>query len=72
MIRKGGVPDVRWFWARLEIKCLISIQSFVIMISAISQLRLVRSHNTGLRAVAHSALELDWFQIRKCHFLSDP
>ena len=36
-----------------------------------SQLRLVGSHNTSLGVVAHGALELDWFQIRKCHFLSD-
>ena len=34
-----------------------------------SQLRLVGSNNTGLGAVAHGALELDLFQIRKCLFL---
>ena len=37
-----------------------------------SQLRLVGSHNTSWGAVAHGALELDLYQIRKCHFLSDP
>ena len=37
-----------------------------------SQLRLVESHNTSMGAVAHGALELDLFQIRKWHFFSDP
>ena len=43
-----------------------------IIFLVISQFRLVGCHNTSLGAVAHSALELDVFQIRKCHFLSEP
>ena len=40
--------------------------------SAISQLRLVRSHNTNLRVVAQGAFELYVLQFGKCNFLSDP
>ena len=38
----------------------------------ISQLSVLASSNTTLGAVAHGALELGLFQIRKCHILSDP
>ena len=42
------------------------------IVFAISQLRLVGSHNTSLGSVAHSTWQLDDLKIRKCHFLSDP
>ena len=69
MIRRGGVTYVSLFLVGLEIKCLISQQHFTGCNYGlpISQLRVV-SHNTRLGAVAHRALELDLFQIRKCHF----
>ena len=37
-------------------------------VSAISQLRLVGSHNTSLGAVAHGAWQLEYLKIGKCHF----
>ena len=40
--------------------------------SAISQLSVLASHNTSLGSVAQGALELESWEIRKCHFLSDP
>ena len=74
MIRIGGVTDVPWFLAGLEIKCLISIQRLTRCNygPAISQLRVLASHNTSLGSVAQGALELLSCEIRKCHFLSDP
>ena len=74
MIRRGGVTDIPWFLARLEIKCLISIQHLPRCNygSAISQLRVLASHNTSLGSVAQGALELESWEIRRCHFLSDP
>ena len=39
--------------------------------SDISQLRVLASHNTSLGSVAQGALELESWEIRKCHFLSD-
>ena len=36
------------------------------------ELRLVGSHNTCLGSVAQGVWQLEYFQIRKCHFLSDP
>ena len=74
MIRRGGVTYIPWFLARLEIKCLISIQHLPRCNygSAIAQLRVLASHNTSLGSVAQGALELESWEIRKCHFLSDP
>ena len=40
--------------------------------SVISQLRVLASHNTSLGSVAQGTLELVSWEIRKCHFLSDP
>ena len=74
IIRRGGVTDIPWFLARLEIKCLISIQHLPRFNygSDISQLRVLASHNTSLGSVAQGALELESWEIRRCHFLSDP
>ena len=49
----------------------ITLEFFTVKLifSVKSQLRLVGSHNTSLGVVAHGALELGLFQIRKCHFL---
>ena len=35
-------------------------------------LKVLASHNTSLGSVAQGALELESWEIRKCHFLSDP
>ena len=40
--------------------------------SLISQLRVLASHTGSLGSVAQGALELESWEIRKCHFLSDP
>ena len=74
MIRRGGVTDVPWFLARLEIKCLISIQHLPRCNygSAISQLRVLASHKTNFESVAQGAWELEDLPLGKCHFLSDP
>ena len=76
MIRRGGggVTDVPWFLARLEIKCLISIQHFTAFNYGLvlSQLRVLASHTGNLGSVAQGALELEHWKIRKCHFFSDP
>ena len=74
MIRRGGVTDVPWFLARLEIKCLTLFNTSPRCNygSVISQLRVLASHNTSLGSVAQGALELESWKIRKCHFLSDP
>ena len=74
MIRRGGVTDIPWFLARLEIKCVVSIQHFTCCNygSVISHLRVLASHNTSLGSVAQGALELESWEIRRCHFLSDP
>ena len=71
LIRRGGVTDVPWFWARLEIKCLISIQHFTRCNhdSAISQLRVLASHKTNFESVAQSAWELDSLPFGMCHLL---
>ena len=45
----------RGFGQGLEIKCLISIQRVVIMVSAISQLRVLASHKTNFESVAQGA-----------------
>ena len=57
MIRRVGVTDVPWFLARLEIKCLISIQHFTgcNYDSALSQLRVLASHKTNFETVAQGA-----------------
>ncbi len=39
-----------------------------IFFSAISQLRVLASHNTSLGAVAHGALEFDILPFARCHF----
>ena len=74
MIRRGGITDIPWFLAGLEIKCIISIQHFTHCNygSDISQLRVLASHNTILGSVAQGALKLESWGIRRCHFLSDP
>ena len=74
MIRSSGFTDIPWFLGQLEIECLISIQASPSCNygSAISQLRVLASHNTSLGSVAQGALELVSWEIRKCHFLSDP
>ena len=61
MIRRGGVTDVPRFLARLEIKCLISIQHLprYNYDSAISQLRVLASHTGSLGSVAQGAWKLD-------------
>ena len=61
MIRRGGVTDVPWFLARLEIKCLISIQHFTgcNYDSVISQLRVLASHTGCLGSVAQGAWKLE-------------
>ena len=51
----------RGFWHRLEIKCLISIQYFtgvVIMVSAISQLRVLASHRRKFGVCSSRRLEI--------------
>ena len=62
MIRRGGVTDVSWILARLEIKCLISIQHFTACNygSVISQLRVLANHTGSLGSVAQGALKLDF------------
>ena len=74
MIRRGGVTDVPWFLAGLEIKCLylFNTSSRCNYDSAISQLRVLASHTGNLGSVAQGALELEHWKIRKCHFLSAP
>ena len=74
IIRRGRVTDIPWFLAGLEIKCLISIQHFTRFTygSDISQLRVLASHKTSLGSVAQGALELESWEIRRGHFLSDP
>ena len=54
MIRRGGVTDFPRFLARLEIKCLISIQHFTgcNCDSVISQLRVLASHTGSWGSVA--------------------
>ena len=42
-----------------------------IFFSAISQLRLVGSHNTNLGVLVQGALELDVLPFGRCHFFSD-
>ena len=74
MVRRGGVTDIPWFLARLEISVsyLINTSPRCNYGSLISQLRVLASHNTSLGSVAQGALELVSWEIRKCHFLSDP
>ena len=74
MIRRGGVTDIPWFLARLEIKWpyLFNTSPHCNYGSDISQLRVLASHNTCLAYVAQGALELESWEIRRCHFLSDP
>ena len=38
----------------------------------ISQLRVLASHTGSLRSVAQGAWQLESWEIRRCHFLSDP
>ena len=68
MIRRGGVTDVPWFLAWLEIQHFTSCNYG----SVISQLRVLATHTGNLGSVAQGALELEHWKIRKCHFLSDP
>ena len=61
MIRRGGVTDVPWFLARLEIKCLISIQHFtsvVIMAQTYHSLGRGLAHEPGvaLLMIAYGSL----------------
>ena len=76
MIRRGGITDIPWFLAAVGNKvshaCLINTSPHCKCGSVISQLRVLASHKTNFESVAHGTLELDLFQIRKCHFLSDP
>ena len=50
MIRRGGITDILWFLARLEIKCLISIQHFTPVV-IMAQLRVLASHKTNFEYV---------------------
>ena len=74
VIRRGGVTVVPWFLARLEIKCLIFINTLPCCNydSIISQLSVLASHTGNLGSVAQGTLELEHWKNRKCHFLSDP
>ena len=73
MIRRGGVTDIPWFLAGLEIECpyLFNTSCIVIMVSAISQLGMLASHKTNFVSVAQGAWELDMLPFGRCHFLSD-
>ena len=68
MIIRGGVTDIPWFLAWLEIKCLISHCNYG---SVISHLRVLASHKTNFESVAQGAWELDILPFGRCHFLSD-
>ena len=59
LIRRGGVTDVPWILARLEIKCLISIQYFTRCNygSVISQLRVLASHRSKFGVCSSRRLE---------------
>ena len=74
MIRRGGVTDIPWILLRLEISVsyLFNTSPRFNYGSDISQLRVLASHNTSLGSVAQGALELESWEIRRYHFLSDP
>ena len=75
IIRRGGVTDIPLFLARLEIKSLSYLFNTSPRFnygSDISQLRVLASHKTSLGSVAQVALELESWEIGRCHFLSDP
>ena len=57
MIRRGGVTDIAWVFAWLEIKWLISHQHFTGCKYGleISQLRVLASHKTNFEPVAQGA-----------------
>ena len=60
-------------FGRLEIKCLITFQHFtaVVIVARLYQ-SLGCYHNTSLGSVAQGAWKLVSWEIRKCHFWSDP
>ena len=76
MIRRGGVTDVPWFWAVAGNKVSHNFSTLhrarCNCGSVISQLRVLASRNTSLGSVAQGAWKLVSWEIRKCHFLSDP
>ena len=74
MIRRGGVTDLPWFLARLEISVsyLFNTSPCWNYGSAISQLRVLASHTGNLGSVAQGAWEFEDLAMGRCHFLSDP
>ena len=75
MIRRGGVTDVPWFWVVAGNKVSHNFSTLHHSFnygSDISQLRVLASHNTSLGSVAQGAWKLVSWEIRKCHFWSDP
>ena len=74
MIRKGGVTDIPWILALLEIRVsyLFNTSPRFKYGPVISQLRVLASHTGSLKSVAQGALELEHWKIRKCHFFGDP
>ena len=49
-----------------------TLHRVVIMVSAISQLRVLASHTGSLGSVAQGAWKLEDLSLGRCHFLSDP
>ena len=68
MIRRGGVTDIAWVFARLEIKAsyLINTLPRCNYGSGISQLSVLASPNFG--SVAYGAFELYVLQFGRCYF----
>ena len=61
MIRRGGITDVPWILARLEIKCLYLFNTSPRCNygSVITQLRVLASHTGNLGSVAQGAWQLE-------------
>ena len=73
MIKGGGVTDVPWILARLEIKChLFNTSPRCNYGSVISQLRVLASHTGSLGSVAQGAWKLEDLPMVGAIFFSDP
>ena len=74
IIRRGGVTDFRELcrgW-KSSVSYLFNTSPRFKYGKVISQLRVLASHTGSLGSVAQGGWQLTHFQIRTCHFLSDP
>ena len=73
VIRRGGVTDIAWVFAGLEMKCLITNQHVTgLLAPSYHSLVFRQATKQNLGSVAQGTLELYVLQFGRCNFWSDP